>query len=191
MNRILRSTRLHRSTIAATILATVWLVISPVLLAAQQQAPPPGPPPGGPGSAGRVTPAQLQELFESYVMLQAQRQLQLTDQQLPQFIIKLRTLQMARRRADNQRFRILQQLRQLTQGDGALDEGQVRDRLRALDDLETTSASDIKQAQISLDQVLDLRQQARFRMLEEQVERNKVELLMRARQRGGRGNFPQ
>jgi hypothetical protein len=33
-----------------------------------------------------------------------------------------------------------------------------------------------------LNQVLDTRQQARFRLLEEQMERRKLELLMRARQ---------
>jgi hypothetical protein len=38
--------------------------------------------------------------------------------------------------------------------------------------------------------VLDVRQQARFRLFEEQIERRKVDLLMRARQgarRGGSG----
>ena len=34
-----------------------------------------------------------------------------------------------------------------------------------------------------VDQVLDVRQQARFRLFEEQMERRKVDLLMRARQR--------
>ena len=34
----------------------------------------------------------------------------------------------------------------------------------------------------AVDQVLDLRQQARFRVFEEQMERRKVELLLRARQ---------
>jgi len=34
----------------------------------------------------------------------------------------------------------------------------------------------------SVDEVLDLRQQARFRVFEERIERRKLELLMRARQ---------
>ena len=38
-----------------------------------------------------------------------------------------------------------------------------------------------RQAMEGLNQVLDLRQQARFRVFEEQMERRKVELLMRAR----------
>ena len=42
--------------------------------------------------------------------------------------------------------------------------------------------TDVRQALEGVDQVLDLRQQARFRLFEEQMERRKVELLMRARQ---------
>jgi hypothetical protein len=129
-----------------------------------------------------VGPAQLQELFDSYVMLQAQRQLKLSNDQLAPFLLRLKALQAARRRADNQRLRIVQELRRLTQTDDKIDEAQVRDRLKMLDDVEANSAAEIKQALASLDQVLDVRQQARFRVLEVQMERNKVELLMRARQ---------
>ena len=40
----------------------------------------------------------------------------------------------------------------------------------------------MRKAYVALDEVLDVRQQARFRVLEEQIERRKIELLMRARQ---------
>ena len=65
---------------------------------------------------------------------------------------------------------------------GTPDEGQVRDRLKALDDTEAQSTTEIKQARTNLDQILDVRQQARFRLLEEQMERRKLELFARSRQ---------
>ena len=40
----------------------------------------------------------------------------------------------------------------------------------------------MRKAYNALDEVLDVRQQARFRVFEEQIERRKIELLMRARQ---------
>jgi hypothetical protein len=49
----------------------------------------------------------------------------------------------------------------------------------------------MRRAYESLDEVLDVRQQARFRIFEEMIERRKMDLLMRARQaaaaRRGRG----
>ncbi len=40
----------------------------------------------------------------------------------------------------------------------------------------------MRDALTGVDEVLDVRQQLRFRLFEEQMERRKVELLMRARQ---------
>jgi hypothetical protein len=51
-----------------------------------------------------------------------------------------------------------------------------------LNDLSASVATDLKQAQTELDEVLDVRQQARFRVFEEDIERRKVELVVRARQ---------
>jgi hypothetical protein len=62
------------------------------------------------------------------------------------------------------------------------DEAQIRDRLNALQELETRSAADVRKAYEGIDQVLDLPQQAKFRVFEELMERRKLELVMRARQ---------
>jgi len=152
----------------------------------------------GPGPAGRagrpapqadgaggevITPGQLQDLLDTMVVVQAERDLRLSDEQFRQFLTRLRGLQGARRRAENQRNRQLMELRRLMQAaNGAPDEGQVRDRLKALDDAEVQATAEIKQARTNLDQILDVRQQARFRLLEEQMERRKLELFARSRQ---------
>jgi hypothetical protein len=137
----------------------------------------------GPLAQGGVSPAEIQRLFDAYVVMQAQQELQLTDEQYPRFLARVKMLQDLRRRAQNERGRILQQLRRLTQpAEARPDEGQIKAQLKALDELEARTASDVRQAIDGLDEVLDVRQQARFRLFEEQMERRKVELLMRARQ---------
>ena len=38
-----------------------------------------------------VSPAEIQRLFDAYVVMQAQQELQLTDDQFPQFLARVRT----------------------------------------------------------------------------------------------------
>ena len=57
---------------------------------------------------------------------------------------------------------------------------------KALRDHDEQSAAALQRDSEALDEVLDVRQQARFRLLEERLERQKLDLLMRARARGGR-----
>jgi hypothetical protein len=73
---------------------------------------------------------------------------------------------------------------------GPVDEGMVKERLKALDDLDARANGDIQQQRSAIDQVLSPTQQARFRLFEETMERRKIELLMRARQGRGRQNLP-
>jgi hypothetical protein len=71
-----------------------------------------------------------------------------------------------------------------------VDEATLRDKLKALKETETKSAEDIRRAYDALDEALDLTQQARFRLFEEQVERRKFEFLTRARQRASEAPAP-
>ena len=130
-----------------------------------------------------VTPGEIQQMFDAYVLMQAQDTLKLNEEQYPKFLTRLRALQGVRRRGDNQRLMLLNQLRRiLNAADGRTDEAMIRERLKSLADLTASLAVELKQAQDSLDEVLDLRQQARFRVFEEEMERRKVELVMRTRQ---------
>jgi hypothetical protein len=58
----------------------------------------------------------------------------------------------------------------------------LRDALKQLQDIDTRGEADALKAYEAIDQVLDLRQQAKFRVFEEQMERRKLELVTRARQ---------
>ena len=127
-----------------------------------------------------MSPAEIQRLFDAYVMMQAQQALQLSDEQFPRFLARVKTLQEARRRGQMQRGRMLQEIRRLLQSTGQDDA--LRTQLKALNELDARVDTEVRQALDGVDQVLDLRQQARFRLFEEQMERRKVDLLMRARQ---------
>jgi hypothetical protein len=147
------------------------------------------PPPAGPAN-GAVSAAEIQRLFDAYALVQAQAQLKLGDDQYPTFLARYKALQDLRRRSQNERGRIIQDLRRLSMDEAKSDEGQLRDRIKALQDLDVQAAADVRKAYDAVDQVLDLRQQARFRVFEEQMERRKIDLVTRARQnnRQNRGN---
>jgi hypothetical protein len=96
----------------------------------------------------------------------------------------MKGIQEVRRRNQQARQRILQDLRRLSaeEADAKPDENAIRERLKALVDHDEKALAEMRKAYEALDGVLDVRQQARFRVFEETMERRKLELLMRARQ---------
>jgi hypothetical protein len=121
-------------------------------------------------------------MFDAYALMQAQDQLKIKDDQYSQFLTRFKALQDIRRRSLQERVRLLQSLRKMLNGAQPADEAQLKEQLKALDDLETRAAADVKKAHDAVDQVLDTAQQAKFRVFEENMERRKLELLTRARQ---------
>jgi hypothetical protein len=174
--------------------AVLTMLLVPVLSAAafaQEPQPvvqnPPPPQGGGPLAGldnGNMNPGEIQRLFDAYLVMEAQQALTLTDQQYPQFLIRLKTLQETRRRTTQERNQLMQQLQRLTnpRQPNRGDEAQIKERLTALQELESRNAAEMRKAYNALDEVLEVRQQARFRVFEEQIERRKIELLTRARQ---------
>jgi hypothetical protein len=135
----------------------------------------------GAGADDAIAPAEIQRMFDAYALLQAQSQLQISDDQYTRFLARFKALQDARRKALQEHTRLVVELRQLlTQGQP--DEAALKERVQALQDLETRSAADIRKAYDAVDQVLDITQQAKFRVFEELMERRKIELVTRARQ---------
>src|SRR5436190_131443 len=118
---------------------------------------------------GGVSRAEIQRLFDAYVVMQAQQALQLTDDQFPKFLARVKALQDIRRRGQMERGHLLGELRRLSQA-ATQDDGQLRIQLKALGDLDLRVQGEVRQAIEGVDQVLDLRQQARFRIFEEQME---------------------
>jgi hypothetical protein len=114
----------------------------------------------------------------------------LTDQQFAQVVPRLKALQDTRRRHVQERTRLLMELQRLTRpARGAAppaDEAAIKDRLNLLQEADARFAADLRRAYNALDEVLDVRQQGRFRIFEEQIERKKLDLLLRARQNPNR-----
>ena len=139
--------------------------------------------PGMPDVGPDMRPAEIQRLFDAYFVMEAQRALGLSDQQYPPFLTRLRALQETRRRNVQQRNQLIGELQRLTSGraDARADDAALTERLNALQELESRAAAEARKAYSSLFEVLEIRQQARFRVFEEQIERRKLELLMRSR----------
>lgn len=135
----------------------------------------------GPLAQDGVSPGEIQRLFDAYVIMQAQQELELSDEQYPKFLAKVKALQAVRQKGLADRARVLQDLRRLDNAQ-SLDENQARTQLRALADIEARMANEVRDALNGIDEVLDTRQRLRFRIFEEQMERRKVDLLLRARQ---------
>jgi hypothetical protein len=133
---------------------------------------------------GALAPAEVVAMLDAYAVVQAQDALQLNDTQYGTFVTRLRKLQEMRRKNQQARNQIVQDLRRLA-GPGAnppYDETAIRAGLKGLRDLDDRSAAELRRAYDSIDEVLDVPQQARFRIFEETIERRKLDLLMRARQ---------
>lgn len=132
------------------------------------------------------TAAQIQRNFDTFVVRRARQALQLSEADYARFAPRLQTLQDARRRHRVALNRILADLRRLTNPQtGTGDDAAIGERLRALRDEEERGAADLRRAQDGVDEVLDVRQRARFRIFEERMEQQKLELLTRARRNTG------
>jgi hypothetical protein len=164
------------------------VLCAPWLAHAAQQAPA-----IPPGAAVEMTPFQVQQLFDAMLVMQAQEALTLSEQQYARFLTHLRVLQETRRRNLQARVRLLNELQRLTNARNRQNatEADIRERLVALQELEVRAAEETRKAYRAIDEVLDTFQQARFRVLEEQIERRKLELIGRARfQNPNRPNLP-
>ncbi|MGE0362546.1 MAG: hypothetical protein AB7H93_20960 [Vicinamibacterales bacterium] len=164
------------------------LVVVALLAAAPATAQTTAPPAaGGPDD---LRPAEIQRLFDAYLVMEAQQTLDLSETQYPPFLTRLRALQELRRRQLQARAQLLGELARLSAPRAAGDEGVIRERLAALQELESRHAAESRKAYGEIDALLTPRQQARFRVFEERIERRKIELMLRARQGARPGQRP-
>jgi len=141
-----------------------------------------------------MSPGQVNQLFDAMLVMQAQDALSLTEQQYGQFLTRLKVLQDTRRRSQQERIRLINELQRMTNPRNAgadTPEAELRLRLSALQELEGRSAAELRKAYNAVDEVLNPLQQARFRVLEENIERRKLQLVGRARQNNPERPQPQ
>ena len=130
--------------------------------------------------SGDMTPPEVQRLFEAFELVRAQEMLDLSEEQYPEFVARFKVLQDTRRRGQQERQRRLRELQRISNQAGA-DESALTEQLVALDSHDQEIAQWQRDAIAEIDTLLNVRQQVRFRMFEQAMERRRVELLMRAR----------
>ena len=165
-------------------IAVLYLAAPAAAEQARLNAPPAQQPARGQrgAQAAGISVAELQELLDANEVRQARRGLELSDEQFARFLPRLEALQVVRRRAEIQRTRMINELRRMTQsGDPQLDVT-ISERLTQIAELDARSFEEQQRARADINDVLTLRQQALFRIFEEQMERYKVSLLTRVRQ---------
>ena len=184
------ATRKERPTgILPLLLGAVLFLVTPGAADAQQRQPKEGTP-----AAGRATaevdglgPTQILNMLDAWAIVRAQETLQIPDDRYGEFVSRLKRLQSTRRRNLQARNALLQELRRLTAPrETQADENAIRERLQALRAHDEQAAAEIRKVYDELDQILDPRQQARFRLFEEVLERRKIDLLKRAQQGASR-----
>jgi hypothetical protein len=145
-----------------------------------------------PGAQREVAPGvtelpevQLAAMLDTYAIVQAQEQLGIADEKYGSFAARLKKLQDVRRRNQRLRRQLVQELRRMVgpRAVSEVDDATIRKQLLALREHDERAAVELRQAYEALDEVLDARQQARFRLFEEHIEQRKMELLMRATER--------
>jgi Spy/CpxP family protein refolding chaperone len=140
--------------------------------------------PGGPGAMPNpngMTAPQVEQMFDAYMVVQSQASLQLPDEQFFTFSPRLQRLQLVRRRTQRARTMMLRELAMLVNATPVNDQA-IAAKLKEVDDLGDRSQQEIRQAYTEIDSVLTPRQRALFRVFEERMERQKLDLMIRARQ---------
>ncbi len=176
-----------RHVVRRTVLALALAIGTAGMAAAQ--APEGVPPADNRGRPpGQLSPGDVAAMLDSYAAVRAQDALSLDEAHYPEFVVRLRRLQEIRRRSRQGHNEVLQELRRLAgaQAEPPYDEPSIRERLKALRDHDDRAAIELRRAYDAVDEVLDVRQQARFRIFEEAIERRKLDLLMRAREGAAR-----
>jgi Spy/CpxP family protein refolding chaperone len=170
------------------VLAAVLAGLSPMAISAEQQstsqpqrpAAQRGRGQGVPGARAGMPIQQLQALFDAHVLVQAQRVLQLPDDQYQRFFVRMNRLQEVRRQHVRRRNQLINELRRKWSPEA--DEAELVTLTRQLEEVETTFESEQRTARRALDEVLTPRQLARFRFFEEDMERQKIEFITLSRQ---------
>lgn len=135
-----------------------------------------------PAVTAGLSPQEVQRLFDAYTVVQAQEQLSLSDDQYGRFVTRLKALQDVRRQHLVRRERLVRELARMVQPRAATTDVEIKARLDELTEADQSAATAERQAYDQIDELLDLRQRARFRVFEAAMERRKLDLLLRARQ---------
>ncbi len=145
---------------------------------------------GAPPALAQVRPAPLppegrprEEIFkmiDAYILSNLQESLGLSDEQFVKLLPLVKRLQSDRRAFVQRRQRALQELRRAMQAGSATD-ARVLELLRELKAVEVEEPAALRKGADAIDAALTPLQQAKYRLLEVEVERRLRELLNQVR----------
>jgi hypothetical protein len=138
-----------------------------------------------PAEADRPGRAEAFKMVDAYVMSNLQESLGLTDEEFAKAIPIVKKLQTERRDYLVERTRKVREMRRLLRQGGA-SEAQVVELLREVKALDAEGPAASRRNLEALDALLTPVQQAKFRVLELEVEQRMRELVRRAPRRGAR-----
>jgi Spy/CpxP family protein refolding chaperone len=151
-------------------------------------APPQNPGPGGPRGEGRPG-EEAAKIVDAYIVSNLQESLALTDEQFTKLLPLVKRLLVERREYVQGRGRNVRELRKLLHS-GTATETQVTDQLREVKRVEIEGPEKIRKTSETIDAALTPLQQAKFRVLEADVERRIREILGQVRRQGRAGPRP-
>ena len=134
-----------------------------------------------------MAPAEVDRIFDTYALFQAKDALKLDNQVWLSFGPKYQQLQQVRHQHQMARRRLIAQINDLLKppaagAEAVVDDATVAARTKSLDDLEAQILKDEQAALAGIDQMLTVRQRARFRVFLDTMERKKAEMIVLAKQ---------
>jgi hypothetical protein len=127
---------------------------------------------------------EIGKMVDAYIAMNVEEKLGLTDDQFVKVLPFIKRLQSDRRRFAERRIEILHELKERLES-GASTEVQVASLVKDLHVLEDEEPTTLRKDRDAVDQFLSVVQQAKFRVLQMEVERTIRALIQQ--QRGGQG----
>jgi hypothetical protein len=149
------------------------------------------------GPEGPPMREELMEIVQSYFVMKIQERLQLSDEQFVKVLPLVRKLQQERRDFHRRRFEAIGEMRKQLES-GSATEARLRELLQEVKAIDSEMPAALRKDADAIDAVLSPLQQAKFRILELDVERHLREVREHVREqrrggapgRGGDGPIP-
>ncbi len=123
---------------------------------------------------------EVEGMMDAYILSKLQDALELTDEQFGTMVVAQKKLQDTRRDYRQGRMTLLRRMRQTLRRDQAREEELVH-LLDELDSLEIEFSQNQRARYAAIDDILEIRQRARYRILETEIQRRLTQLMRQVR----------
>ncbi len=123
---------------------------------------------------------EVQGMMDAYILSKLQDALELTDEHFGTMVVAQKKLQDTRRDYRQGRMTLLRRMRQTLRRDQAREE-ELTQLLDELDTLEIEFSQNQRARYAAIDDILEIRQRARYRILETEIQRRLTQLMRQVR----------